>query len=289
MPTFRVATGQYAQVIMGRGHTGGVVNTAGYTAHFGPSLTGLILAPHLATGWADPSLWITAEQAVAGPAAQDIILPHITDADTLSTPTLTVGAITITLPHITDGDTLNPPVLTPGAVTITLPTISDADTLSPPTLTPGAITITLPAISDGDTLSAPTLTPGAVTITLPAISDTDTLHVPTLSPGPVSVTLPHITDADTLRAPTLTPGAVTVTLPTIEATSQLFVPEIVPVPRRSLDVPDRRPRPSRRSGVTARRQVHRLTITASVMVELRALHVIAQRDSDDDEAMLVLL
>lgn len=161
-----------------------------------------------------------------GPSTQTITLPIIGPEETVFTPTVTRGAVTITLPYLDDSsDSLFAPTL---AQVIALPYLNDADTLSTPTITPGAVTITLPLISDGDTLNAPTISVGSVTITLPYLDDSaDSLFTPTLTVGGVTLTLPLIGPEETLYDPTVSVSggsgfAQTLELPTITNTSSLF-------------------------------------------------------------------
>lgn len=139
--------------------------------------------------------------------SQTLVLPVITDSDTLYAPTVALVQ-ELVLPHITDGDTLYAPTIANGAITLSLPFISTNNVLNTPIVELPALEISLPTIV-GDVLYPPTVTT-ETGVTLPFISSVSNLYQLKLNPA---VTIPFIPSTASLYAPTVDPSFTTLVLP----------------------------------------------------------------------------
>jgi hypothetical protein len=160
------------------------------------------------------------------PPGQDVALPVLTDADSLSVPTI-VPEQAILLPVLTDANTLNVPTVVPEQA-ILLPALADADTVNALTSVTVSTGLVLPVLVDADTLRLPIVVPEQA-IGLPVLVDANTLNAPTVV-GEQAIALPVLVDPDALNAPTLAASAANLTLPVLVTADVLFGPIVVPQP-----------------------------------------------------------
>lgn len=101
----------------------------------------------------------------------------ILDNDTFGS---SVPAQDLIIPLLSNSNTLFEPTLIPQAVTIQLPLLSNSNTLYDATLVPGPVNIQIPLFTNSDSLFSPTIVP-VQSIQLPLFSNSDSLYAPSLS------------------------------------------------------------------------------------------------------------
>jgi hypothetical protein len=222
---------------------------------------------------------IAADEGGAEP--QTITPGLITDAPTLHSPTVNLGALTITPGLITDGPTLHSPTVNAGALTVTPGLISDPPALHAPTIVLGALTVTPGLINDPPTLHAPTVS-AVVTITPGLITDSPTLHSPNVVLGSLTIAPDVINDPLTLHSPTVQAGSLTISPGLITDEPTLHPPTISTVFTIS---PGLIADPPTLHAPTV--QIGALTITPGLITDLATLHAPTVVGGDEPEQIPV--
>jgi hypothetical protein len=217
----------------------------------------------------------------AADGEQTITPGLITEAPTLHSPTVNLGALTITPGLITDGPTLHSPTVNAGAVTITPGLISNPPVVHAPSVVPGTLTVSPGLITDPPTLHNPAVS-AVVTITPGLITDPATLHSPNVVLGSLTIAPGVINDSPTLHSPTVQARSLTISPGLITDPPTLHAPTVNTVVTIT---PGLIADPPTLHAPTV--QIGALTITPGLITDLATLHPPTVIGGDEPEQIPV--
>lgn len=179
--------------------------TVGTAAWLIPGSTGTATASGATSGSAMDLVAILLAVAPQGAAAAEITPSPVASSESIPSPALAAGEVTLTPAHLASVGAVQAPALTAGVLTITPSAVGSAGQVPAPALTAGALAITPAALESAEAVYAPTL--AALGQILPdPVGSAEQVYGPQLAAGPATIT-PAAIAAGAVYAPFLLPDS----------------------------------------------------------------------------------